>query len=256
MNRHLLNALISLIIVSTFWPSCQAQAQSAKHTQRVQFELLTRYKKNTLFDVSPDGSLILLYGASTPKKDVKFGGVTEWKPKPGEEYLDMLRVVEWASGRELGRLHVHEVSLAARFVGGSKQVCYQIQQPKIGSELWEKKNVSWHYTSGQVSACLSEPEKGAYIGSDQKYESPDRKFVAETSKEKVREILTLSYVRGVVTIYDKSKGEKISTVLHPTVREPYDWPLTGYIYSVAITSDGEYLLTSYEGDTYIWRSNP
>jgi hypothetical protein len=254
MKRDLLNALVLLIVFLTFLPLCQAQSQEAKDGQTVQFELVAKYKKNTLFDVSPDGNLVLLYGASTPKKDVKSGGVTEWKQKRGEKYLDILRVVEWASGRELGSLHVHAGPLAARFVGGSTQICYQIQEPKKGSELWDKKNILWDYASGQVSACLSEPNKGAYIGSDRKYESPEGKFVAETSKEKVREVLTLTYVRGVVTIFDKRKGEKIGAVQHPTVREPYDWPLTGYVYSVAITSDGKHLMTSYEGDTYIWHS--
>jgi hypothetical protein len=255
MNRDILNALICLLFFSTPSFTCQAQ-EVVNDTQKIQFELLTKYKKNTLFDVSLEGNLMLLYGAPTPKKDEKSGGITEWRPKRGEEYFDILRVVDWASGQELGTLHVHAVPLAARFIGGSKQVCYQIQEPKKGSQLWEKKNVLWDYASGQVSACLSEPKRGAYLGSDRKYESPHGKFAAETSKERVREVLTLEYVHGVVTIYDKSKGKKIGAVQHPTVREPYDWPLTGYVYSVAITADGKHLMTSYEGDTYIWYGVP
>lgn len=254
MNRDILSALISLLFLSTFSCPCQAQNQVPKDTPKIQFELVAKYKRNTLFDVSPEGNLILLYGASAPKKDEKSGGITEWRPKRGEEYFDMLRVVDWASGHELGSLHVHAIPQAARFIGGSKQICYQIQEPKKGSKLWEKKYLLWDYASGQVTDSLSEPKKGAYIGSDRKYESPDGKFAAETSKETTREILTLKYVHGVVTIYDKNNGKMIGMVQHPTVREPYDWPLTGYIYSVAITSDGKYLMTSYEGDTYIWYS--
>lgn len=157
----------------------------------------------------------------------------------------MNRVVEWASGRELGSIHAHIVPSAARFTEGAKQVCYQ-----EGNE-----NKLWDYKSGQVRSCPTEPKQGAYRGSDQRYDSLDGKFVAEPSNETVREILLLTYVRGVVTIADRSSGEK-HVVLHPTVREPYDWPLTGYVYSVSFTPDNEHLITSYEHDAYIWRIKP
>lgn len=246
MIKSMLYALVTLIVSSTFLLPCPAQNQPAKRAQRTQSELVSKYKKNTLFDVSPDGNLLLLYGASTPKKDVKLSGVTEWQHKRSEEYFDLLRVVEWASGRELGNIHVHVVPSAARFTDGTKKICYRE----------ENKNKLWDYMSGQESACAVEPKPGAYRGSGQKYESPDGKFVAETSKELVQEILFLTYVRGVVTIADHSTGEKLGRVLHPTVQEPYDWPLTGYIYSVAFTPDNQHLITSYENDTYIWRINP
>lgn len=244
MNKLMLYALVTLMVSSTCLVPCLAQNQPAKGGQRI--ELVSKYKKNTVFDVSTDGNLLLLYGASTPKKEVKSGAVTEWKHKRGEKQFDLLRVVEWASGRELGSIHVHIVPSAARFTEGAKQICYRE----------EDKNKLWDYASGQVSACTVEPKKGAYSGSGQKYDSPDGKFVAETSKETVREVLFLTYVRGVVTISDKSKSEKIGAALHPTVREPYDWPLTGYVYSVAITPDNQHLITSYEHDTYVWRIKP
>jgi len=246
MNKPILNALVTLILSSTLLPWCQAQRRATKDAQKVQVELVSKYEKNTLFNVSPDGNLILLYGASTPKRDLKSGGVTEWETKRGEEYFDLLRVVEWASGRELGTIHVHTVPSAAHFTEGAKQVCYREG----------KENKLWDYVSGRLSACPTEPKRGAYRGSDQKYDSPDGKFMAEPSKEKVQEILMLTYVRGVVTIYKRSTGEKIGAVPHPTVREPYDWPLTGYVYSVAFTPDNQYLMTSYEHDTYIWRIKP
>ena len=243
MNKSILNALVVLIVSSAFLLPCHAQKPPAKGAERIQVELVSKYLKNTLFDVSQDGNLLLLYGASTPKKDVKLGGVTEWKPKRGEQYFDILSVVEWASGRELRSIHVHTAPGVARFIEGAKQVCYRE----------ENENKLWDYVSGRVSACTVEPKPGAYRGSGQKYHSPDGKFVAETSKEQVREILFLTYVRGVVTIYDHSTGEKFGAVPHPTVNEPYDWPLTGYVYSVAFTPDNQHLITSYENDTYIWR---
>ena len=246
MKTAFMNTLVTLIALLTPLPSGNAHSQVAKDSQKIQFELVSKYKENTLFDVSSDGNLILLYGASTPKKDAKSGGVTVWNHKRGDEYFDILRVVEWASGRELGSIHIHKVPGAARFSEGAKQICYRE----------EKENKLWDYISGRVSACPAEPKRAAYKGSDQKYDSPDGKFVAETSKETVREIILLTYVRGIVTIHNRNTGERIGSVLHPTVREPYDWPLTGYVYSVAFTPDNQHLITSYEGDTYIWRIKP
>lgn len=245
MNRPTLNALLLMALLTPVL-SCRVQGRPAQGTQKVQVELVSKYERSTLFDVSPDGSLVLLYGANTPTKEVKSGGVTEWGLKRGEEYFDMLRVVEWASGRELASIHLHTVPSAARFAGGAGQVCYREA----------KENRSWDYTSGRLSACPTEPKQEAYRGSGQKYGSPDGRFVAEPSKETVREILLLTYVRGVVTIRDRSTGEEMGAALHPTVREPYDWPLTGFVYSVAFTPDNRRLITSYEHDTFIWRVKP
>ena len=246
MKTGSLNTIVTLIALLAFVPSCNARGQVSKDSQKRQFELVSKYKENTLFDVSTDGNLILLYGARTPTREAKSGGVTVWNHKRGDEDFDILRVVEWASGRELGSIHVHSVPGAARFTEGAKEICYQE----------ENENKLWDYKSGRLSACRTVPTQAAYKGSDQKYDSPDGKFVAELSKETVREIILLTYVRGVVTILNRNTGERIGSVPHPTVREPYDWPLTGYIYSVAFTPDNQHLITSYEHDTYIWLIRP
>lgn len=227
--------LVTLLLVTGLIPSAGAQAQQGK------VELISKFKHNTLMDISPDGSLLLLYGGSTPKKEVK-AGVVEWKMKRGDDHFDILRVVEWQSGRELAAIHAHRVPGAAHFTGDGKQVCY----------LAEKEKSLWDYTSGQTGTCTPDREQGAYRGSDQKYQSPDGKLMLETVKENVRQFLVWTYVRGVVTIANRSTGENL-TVPHPTVREPLDWPLTGYVYSAGFTPDNQHLITSYENDTYIWR---
>ena len=230
----MLHVFVALIIFAA--PVTLVEAQSRP------VDLISIYKKNTLFDISPDGNLLLLYGASAPKKETKNNSVIEWKPKRGEDHFDMLRVVEWASGREVASIHVHDVPGAAHFTADGKQVCYQAQ----------KEEKSWDYVSGQMSICTVDSEQSAYPGSGEKYVSPDGKFIAETSRENVRQVLLWTYVRGVVTIADRSTGEKF-TVPHPTVREPLDWPLTGYVYSVSLTPDNQHVITSYESDTYVWR---
>jgi hypothetical protein len=256
INKPALSALLILLSFSAYPSSCQAQSQAARDKQKTQAELAAKYKKNTLYDISPDGSMMLMYGASTPKKEVKSGGVTEWLPQRGEEFFDMLRVVELATGRERGRVHVHVPPVAARFVGTTKQVCYQIVQDNQETKQVETLNRLWDYTSGKLGVCPAPPEKGAYGGSEGKYDSTDGKLAAETSRETVREFLAWKYVRGVVTIYDRGTGERIGVVVHQTVREPYDWPLSGYVYSVAFSPDGKRLMTSYEEDTYIWDIKP
>jgi hypothetical protein len=99
MNRAIFNALATLLISSTLLPTCGAQERPAEVTGKIRTEPFARYTGNSPLDVSPDGRLLLFFGASTPYKEVKPSGVTEWKPKRGEQYSDMLRVVEWASGR-------------------------------------------------------------------------------------------------------------------------------------------------------------
>jgi len=245
MNNPLLKALATLIAATMLLTSGYAQSLAAINSPPVQPELVSKYRKTTLFDVSADGVVILVYGASTPKNK-KSGGVTVWSPKQGDKTFDMLRVVEWASGRELGKLHAHTVPSAARFTEGGNRVCY-----REGTE-----NRLWDYATGQISTCSAEPKRTAYRGSSQTYDSPDGRFVAEPSKETVREVFLLTYVRGVVTVSDRNTGEPYATVVHPTVREAYDWPLTGYVYSVAFTPDNQHLITSYESDTYVWRLKP
>ncbi|MFN2492306.1 MAG: hypothetical protein ABR501_05410 [Pyrinomonadaceae bacterium] len=245
MNKILLKILVTLIVSLTFFIPCPAQNRTSKKAQPAQIQLVSRYKKNTLVDISADGKLLLLYGASTPKKTLKPGGVQEWQPKRDEKYFDLLRIVEWASGRELAALHLHIVPNVARFTGDVNQICFRE----------ENKNRLWNYVSGKVTPCDFEPEKAAYRGSSQKYASPDGKLLGETSKKQVREILFLRYVRGVVNVANAATGEKLGEVLHPTVNEPYDWPLTGYVYSVGFTPDNRHLVTSYEDDTYVWRLN-
>jgi WD40 repeat protein len=238
--------VITIAIITVLSVSLSAfpfENRLSSNGQQADVKLIAKYRQTTLFDVSSDGHLILLYGASTPRKDVKSGGMSQWEPKRGETYFDLLRVVEWESGRELSSIHVHKVPSAARFVEGATQICYRAQ----------KDNNLWDYVSGHQSVCPNEPQNGAYRGSDKKYDSLDCKYVAETSKERVREVLLLLYVRGVVTIFDRESKEKVGVVLHPTIREPYDWPLAGYVYSVAFTPDNKYLVTSYEHDTYVWR---
>ena len=245
MNNPLLKALATLMASTMLLTSCYAQSLVANDSQKFQPELVSKYRKTTLFDVSPDGVLILVYGASTPEKRKKSGGVTEWTQKQGDKIFDFLRVVEWESGREIGKIHAHIVPSAAHFTEGGDRVCY-----REGTE-----NKLWHYRTGQISSCPAEPKRAAYRGSGQTYDSPDGRLVAEPSKETVREIFLLTYVRGVVTVSDRSTSEKNATVVHPTVREPYDWPLTGFVYSVGFTPDNQHLITSYESDTYVWRLN-
>ena len=245
MKNPLLKVLVALIASTTLLTSSHAQSPAANNSQKFQPELVSKYRKTTLFDVSPDGVLILVYGASTPKNK-KSGGVIEWGLKPGDKTFDILRVVEWASGRELGKVHAHTVPSAARFTEGGNRVCY----------LEGTENRLWDYKTGQITSCPTEPKRAAYRGSGQTYDSPDGRFVAEASKETVREIFLLTYVRGVVTVSDRNTGEPSGTAIHPTVREPYDWPLTGYVYSVAFTPDSQHLITSYENDTYVWRLKP
>ena len=152
------NHVITIAIITVLSVSLSAfpfENRLSSNGQQADVKLIAKYRQTTLFDVSSDGHLILLYGASTPRKDVKSGGMSQWEPKRGETYFDLLRVVEWESGRELSSIHVHKVPSAARFVEGATQICYRAQ----------KDNNLWDYVSGHQSVCPNEPQNGAYRGS-------------------------------------------------------------------------------------------
>lgn len=259
--RATLFSIFGVLVLGMFFlPVLSQHSQSGASTAKVpeaelkipKPELLVRFKDNNLFDISSDGRLLILYGVLTPKKG-RFEKAVEWKAKSGDKMFDNLRVVEWSNGKDLASIHVHTPPTAARVLSDGG-VCYRVNI-EIGDKKTSHQNIFWDYSVNKTSksTCSSEPVNKAYRGSNEKYESDAGRFVAVTTREKVKQFLLWSYVRGVVTVERKAGGQKVSIANHPTVKEPLDWPLTGYVYSVAFDKEGKHLITSYEGDTYVWK---
>jgi hypothetical protein len=115
-------------------------------------KLAATYKRNTLQEISGDGSLLLFYESSKPVRTytIPLGGGRGSANQP-DVNTDVLRVVERTSGRETGRVEVGFFPDDVQFIPGTHRVFYT--EPKhIGDKLeWRIK--IWDLANGEAREC-------------------------------------------------------------------------------------------------------
>jgi hypothetical protein len=240
-------AILFIFIVAT--SLCLAQSKPSTPKAKVNIQLVARYYNNGFFDISPDGKLLLLFGPSTPNRRSS-NGVAEWRPQKDDRFSEVLRVVEWETGGELGNVPSTKRAYLNRphdavFLGATNQVCFQDAEAKL-----------WDYMTGVIGSCPMFPKPYPYIPASF-YEKRDSqntgKYDAKDSIEKGADLLVIKYRRGVITIFDRASGEKVGEAVHPWEKWWAEYPTAGVIYGIALTQDNKYLLTFYADDTFIWR---
>lgn len=243
MRKLFYSISILALVAYVFLQLCQAQTKDSKPHNKIELQLVAKYKLNELYDISSDGKLFLLYGPSTPVKDSKSKLRTEWKPKEDERYSKVLRVVEWETGRELAKVKVEYLHSAGFAGDNTSRVCFN-----------ESENKLWNYSSGHISKCdlTLKPAHYVYRGYFEKYDSPNSKYKVEASLKKSTNFLFLAHVRGVITIYDRSSNKKLGMASHPIEKLWAENISAGRFYGYAMTSDEKFLITYYGFDTYVW----
>ncbi|CAN5124751.1 hypothetical protein BH20ACI2_BH20ACI2_24100 [soil metagenome] len=240
-----ITAILLLFVAAT--SLCLAQN---KGKVKAKIQLVARYHDNGFYDISPDSKLILLFGASTPIKEPKSDGLTEWKSKRSNVLSYALRVVEWETGRELGIVPSGVRGTSQRppnalFIHGRNQVCIQdFKEVKL-----------WDYVTREIVICseMPKPHQNILKSFYEAHDSPKSKYRAELSEKKTAELLVVRYIQGVITLFDEGTGEKIGIAVHPTAKRWAENPTAGTFYGVALTQDNKYLITFYGDDTFIWR---
>lgn len=115
-------------------------------------KLAAEYKRNKLQEISGDGNLLLFYESNKPVRSytIPLDGSKSSANQP-DVNTDVLRVVERASGRELGRMRVGFFPQDVQLIPGTQSVFYK--EPKqIGDKLeWRIK--IWDLANGEVREC-------------------------------------------------------------------------------------------------------
>ena len=157
---YALRTYCTLVFVSTVLCGCQS-ALLARHgfsgagEVKKSLKLVAEYRQNKLKDLSADSRLILFYQTSTPLRTYTFRPGVGVRPDQPEVYDDLLRVVELASGREVGRISTQFYPFSEQFVPGTQQVFYS--EPKPDPQRGRLYKL-WNVTSGQMRVCLDAPE--------------------------------------------------------------------------------------------------
>jgi WD40 repeat protein len=248
--RRLSTTFAILFLTTASVSFCHAQKKSSNDKEQVKIQLVARYYNNGFFDISSDGKRLLLFGPSTPIKEPKSQGLTEWKPRRSERFTRSLRVVEWETGRELGIVTESTRGTWQRpndalFVEGSNQVCFKDKDIKL-----------WDYITGRIDKCAGLPKPYHYIPEsfyEERVSENRGKYNAKDSIEKGANLLVVKYRRGVVTLFDRDTGEKVGQAIHPWEKWWAEYPTAGVIYGIALTRDNKYLLTFYADDTFLWQ---
>jgi hypothetical protein len=131
---------------------CQTTSPGvAKPAKQKMLKLVAEYRKNSLKDISSDGTLMLFYQTSTPMRTytVPLDGSPSKPNQPVAD--DILRIVEREGGRQISRIGTNSFPYSAQFVPGTQQVFYSEQKEHAKPGILEK---LWNPTSGQVLVCL------------------------------------------------------------------------------------------------------
>src|SRR5687767_11930839 len=114
--------------------------------------LVSQYKRNSLQDVSSDGNLLLFYETSKPVRTYTIpltGGKASANQPDAKS--DVLRIVERASGRELGRTGVGFFPTDVQFIPGSQRLFFKEPATVDGRLEWRIK--IWDPASGEAREC-------------------------------------------------------------------------------------------------------
>ncbi len=120
--------------------------------QTTSLKVISGFKNSKLQEISADGRLLLFYETNRPMRTytIRSDGSTHTS-KTGN---DVLRLVERASGRELGRIRVEFYPQDIQLIPGTQRVFYK--EPKLVNEKLEWRLKIWDVGSGEARECSNE----------------------------------------------------------------------------------------------------
>lgn len=141
--------------------------------------LASEYRKNSLEDISPDGSLLLFYETNQPVRSYTISLANgRGRAKQKEDNSDVLRVVERNSGRELGRISVGFYPSEVQFISGSRRVFYK--EPKVVDGNLEWRIKIWDLTNSEARECSgANVEAQSFLVSDEQHVLKIMRFAGE-----------------------------------------------------------------------------
>jgi|GEM_PF-2134712 len=144
---------VVMILAVTLLCGCQPSSRattSVTGKKEMTLKQAAEYQRNILQDISADGGLLLFYQTSTPTRSYTIpldGGRARANQPPTAG--DVLRVVERASGREVGRIKVEFFPESVQFIPGTQQVFYK--EPTSDKQKYLFK--VWNFSIGEAKAC-------------------------------------------------------------------------------------------------------
>jgi hypothetical protein len=135
------------------WPfvSPTMPEQAVRPVDSKSLKLVSQYKRNKFQEISSDGNLLLFYESSKFVRTYTLqanGKVIANQPNTN---TDVLRVVERASGRELGRMRVGFFPQDVQLIPGTHRVFYK--EPKLVDGKLEWRIKIWDLANGEAREC-------------------------------------------------------------------------------------------------------
>jgi hypothetical protein len=134
-------------------PAMSVVDQAIKPVENMKsLKLAAEYKRNMLQEISGDGNLLLFYESSKPVRTytIPLDGGKASANQP-DRNTDVLRVVERASGREVGRIGVGFFPEDIQFIPGTQRVFYKEPKHVNGKLEWRIK--IWDLANGEAREC-------------------------------------------------------------------------------------------------------
>ena len=134
-------------------PTMSVVNQAVKPVDTNSLKLASQYKRNNLQGISSDGNLLLFYESSKPVRTYTIQADGKGIANQPDTNTDVLRVVERASGRELGRMRVGFFPEDVQLIPGTQSVFYK--EPKLVDGKLEWRIKIWDLTNGEARECSS-----------------------------------------------------------------------------------------------------
>ena len=153
------NVFLTLLLgtLAAVWqcgsPTMSAVSQPVKPVDTESLKLASQYKRNKLEGISSDGNLLLFYETSKPVRTYTIQADGKVFANQPDTNTDVLRVIERASGRELGRIRVGFFPEDVQLIPGTQRVFYT--EPKLVDGKLEWRIKIWDLANGEARECSS-----------------------------------------------------------------------------------------------------